>query len=113
MIKIALKHWIYEKCIDVFFKAITNNFIFDHKQNEFNPGERFSSIVIKLPNLFKLDSNNVKIYTCTILDNLEGTVLIQFYSKHEKNSEYERYGKPLNWRVNITDIVEYRRYPIP
>ena len=37
MIKIALKHWIYEKCIDVFFEAITNNFLLGHKQNKFNP----------------------------------------------------------------------------
>ena len=26
MIKIALKHWIYEKCIDVFFSVVGRNF---------------------------------------------------------------------------------------
>ena len=28
MIKIALKHWIYEKCIDVLFEGICRNFAF-------------------------------------------------------------------------------------
>ena len=26
MIKVAIKHFIYEKCIDVFFNAISRNF---------------------------------------------------------------------------------------
>ena len=31
MIKIALKHWIYEKCIDVLFEGICRNFAYLRK----------------------------------------------------------------------------------
>ena len=76
MIKIALKHWIYEKCIDVFFETITKNFFFSYKQNEFKPGNKFASIVIKLSDPFTLyhevpsqerwEEPYVIIYRCTI-----------------------------------------------
>ena len=39
MIKIALKHFIYEKCINVLFDGIVSNFIIPYK---FNVGDRFN-----------------------------------------------------------------------
>lgn len=40
MIKTALKHWIYEFCIDRFFDGIFKNFeIYEHKVTDFNVGD--------------------------------------------------------------------------
>ena len=44
MIKVALKHWIYEKCIDLLFDNITRNFVHPH---EFVPGAYFDTMVYK------------------------------------------------------------------
>jgi len=50
MIKIALKHWIYEKCIDTLFTAISRNFgnpILETKKiGEIKVGDRFHEIFV-------------------------------------------------------------------
>ena len=46
MIKIALKHFIYEKCIDVIFNAIINNFKTPTTWHKMKVGDRFNYITI-------------------------------------------------------------------
>ena len=113
MIKIALKHWIYEKCIDVLFKTIGNNFCPGHKQNIFRPGNTFGAITIKIPNIYNnrvLKNQELKLMNCTIVDNLQGTVLIGFYATIEIGhgiEDLQIYNPLAHWRTNITDIINY------
>jgi hypothetical protein len=45
MIKVALKHYIYDYCIDLIFKGISSNFIgFSYNKN-LKVGDRYSLIV--------------------------------------------------------------------
>ena len=48
MIKIALKHWIYEKCIDVLFEGICRNFAFLNRNilGKIKVGDRFHEILV-------------------------------------------------------------------
>lgn len=49
MIKIALKHWIYEKCINVLFDGIKKNFNLS-RNYPVRVGEFYSTIIIKFDN---------------------------------------------------------------
>ena len=113
MIKIALKHWIYEKCIDVLFKAIGNNFCPSHKQNLFRPGDTFLSITFKGIEV----GQTIKISYCTILVNEGGTVLIKFYGSEVIGGDLEYLGgqsfnPPTTLRIKIASIIKYD-YRIP
>lgn len=46
MLKIYLKHFIYEKCIDVIFNAIINNFRTPNKLHNVKVGNCFYSITV-------------------------------------------------------------------
>ena len=46
MLKIYLKHFIYEKCIDVIFNAISNNFSEISKFHKIKIGDTFYSITL-------------------------------------------------------------------
>jgi hypothetical protein len=51
MIKVALKHWIYEQCISVLFRKIHSNFIGQcYKNKIFKVGDRFELIVAEYDN---------------------------------------------------------------
>jgi len=108
MIKVALKHFIYEKCIDVIFDGIINNFSVSKKR--FNVDDRFTEIKVRLTN-WSNDRYTV-LYDCTILDNIQGTVLIEHHSHMEANRDeihiYTDFGPDApHWRVNIDDIKFY------
>ena len=115
MIKIALKHWIYEKCIDVLFKAIDNNFCFGPEKNGFKVGDKFKYIYIlsKDPLLTLSPSGRCTLYDCTILNNDRGRLTVEFYgksyySKSTDKMETDFYDKPHAWFIDITDINFYR-----
>lgn len=118
MIKIALKHFIYEKCIDVLFNAIENNFCTNTENSEFKIGDTFEHITVALHDLPRgapRKGLRIVMYDCTIVDNLQGTILVEHYSKCEEGVDsvtldlYEDYFKPVEWRVNINDVVDYDR----
>lgn len=43
MIKLALKHWVYEQCIDVLFNAVKNNF---SDRYRFKVGDKYVYLAI-------------------------------------------------------------------
>ena len=49
VIKVFLKHYIYEKCIDVLFNTIINNFCTKPTKTTFKAGDRLSFIKIQDP----------------------------------------------------------------
>lgn len=106
MFKIYLKHLIYEKCINVLFDGILNNFSAS-KNGEFKVGDQFESIQVKLS---KMQST---VYNCTIVDIIQGTVLIQYrrskcvFTSGLISNDTSRI--PVVWRVNIENIKAYIR----
>ena len=116
LIRVAIKHFIYEKCINVFFNAIINNFGISDI-TEFKTGDEFLHIEVNV-DLDSIITDNtpmdfkVRLFDCTILDTLEGTVLIEFFARVEEQGEvskYEDWGEAVAWRVNSTDIIGYER----
>ena len=111
MIKVAIKHFIYEGCINVFFDSIVTNFRMV-KRTLFQPGDTFTHMKIRINE--RLDFFAI-LYDCSIVDELEGTVLIRHYAKAEENGlgdvygNYEDYGEAVDWRVNIHQIIGYER----
>ena len=78
MIKTALKHFIYEICIDAFFNSVQYNFIeprginFSNISNmKLNIGDRFSKIIKYKDNNFEIESH---CFGCEIME-------IDIYSK--------------------------------
>lgn len=113
MIKIALKHFIYEKCINVLFDGILNNFSAS-KNGEFKVGDRFHSIQVKFESTrVNLSEIQTTLYNCTIMDILQGTVLIQYHLSKRVfgggliSNDMSRI--PVVWRVNIENIKSYIR----
>ena len=103
MIKIALKHWIYEKCIDVLFKAIDNNFPEDYRQNLFSPGVMFVTMTIKWPEL----EQSIILCHCTILGNIEGRCLIEFHGSKVIGGTIQSYKFPQKWVTHTNNIIRY------
>jgi len=103
MFKIYLKHLIYEKCIKVIFDGISNNFSAS-KNGEFKIGDRFESIQVKFDYTQVNLSEIHTLYNCTIMDILQGTVLIQYNLRDNDTSRI-----PVVWRVNIGNIKSYIR----
>lgn len=106
MFRIYLKHFIYEKCIDVLFDGIFNNFIISENK-EFKVGDQFESIRALSSNI------HTTLYNCNIMDNMQGTVLIQ-YRRSTRVFEsgiisYDESGIPVVWRVNTENIKSYIR----
>ena len=54
MIKVFLKHWVYEACINRIFEAIENNFSSIYE--EFKVGDRFKRIVYVNPRVDKRET---------------------------------------------------------
>ena len=109
MIKIALKHWIYEKCIDVLFKYISKNFLISREQNEFKVRDKFEYIILK-PHITD-DRLSFRMYNCTILENKHETLLLEF-----SNSEYFNYNDNYTCKTSVTrcganihNVDTYRR----
>lgn len=106
MIKVYLKHFIYEKCITVLFDGIFNNFSAS-KNEEFKVGDGFHSLQVKISDI------QTTLYDCTIMDILQGTVLIQYHlSKRVFDSgliSNDMSRIPVVWRVNIENIKAYTR----
>ena len=46
MIKVALKHWIYELCIEQIFENIKNNFVIKLNPYQFKKGEIYTYILL-------------------------------------------------------------------
>ena len=104
MIKVALKHFIYEKCINVIFDTIINNFSLSKRR--FNVGDKFAEIKIYRND----DSNCIVLYHCTILSNIQGIVLVRYsrasvYGYTFDLGHTNPYATKL--RVNIDDIKFY------
>ena len=107
MIKIALKHWIYEMCIDVLFKNIGNNFLLGHEQNEFKVGDKFEYIFLK-PNGFSQVAS--RMYNCTILRKINEFIVIKFsYGEQFSYKDNTIKGKIIECGTDICHVDTYRR----
>ena len=105
MIKIALKHWIYEKCINAFFEKVNKNFLLSHNPNDFRLGDRFEYITV----VFITDGRTVlKMYNCTIVGIEERVVYIQYFAG-EMFGNVISYHKSRCWETLINCIFDYRR----
>lgn len=105
MIKVVLKHFIYEKCLNVLFDGILNNFLVSENK-EFNIGDCFKYIQTRgfdKPIIF---------YNCTIINTLQRSLLIEYAmgdSTIDTDINNKDYGKAVNWLVNIDYIEAYTR----
>ena len=74
MIKLALKHFIYDKCLEVFFENIIQNFSsIDTLISSMKVGNRYRRIKINTPDHTKL--THMYLYECKIegfIRNLDG-----------------------------------------
>ena len=79
MIKVALKHFIYEKCIELLFSGIRKNF----KQPDvvFKNGAKYMRMDFEWET-----TTNQRIryifHTCTVLSSTVDTVRIKYYGRH-------------------------------
>lgn len=111
MIKLALKHWIYEHCIDVLFGNIRKNFIPAKLNKKFNfrIGKFYHAIEV---NRRHTTGGFTRYYNCHILDVLQGTVCFTYSGFDEYvNGKLEAEGRielyvedTQGYRVNLEDI---------
>jgi hypothetical protein len=86
MIKIALKHWIYDYCINLIFKGIASNFT------------TFNIKSIKKGDWFRIIEDKNHIYhRCEIIDMNKNDITITF----------ERFGN-YNDTIIISDVKHYK-----
>lgn len=108
MFKIALKHWIYETCINVLFDKIGNNFCRVNR-NIFNVGDKFTYIKTK----FNLRSDHQE-YIELEWDHLR-VVRIEDMKGDDKYinfiqvGRYESNGSPYYYGIYLSDLVDFRR----
>ena len=62
MIKLFIKHHIYEKCIEILFNAITDNFSNVIRLSDLTLGDYLSEIIIKRPD------GNIILRGATVVD---------------------------------------------
>lgn len=100
MFNTVIKHYIYEKCIDVFFDNIINNF--SAFSSRFKIGETYKSIIIKQKTEF-IEVDNVRIL------NIAGNILfMQVSGYREYDLDYNLQNTIISWdhwNVDIDEIV--------
>jgi len=80
MIKVALKHWIYEVCIEQVFNGIAKNF--NSVIRSYKKGDKFSRLIVKDYTVHSINVyDNISIHNCDI------NSLISFY--YEKRVLYK------------------------
>ena len=80
MIKTAIKHFIYDKCIDILFNSIEMNFsTYTKKWEEMMPGKMYTWVKIKTPP----DGNIIKVYNAVITF-----------------SEYDRHALTISYQID-------------
>lgn len=106
MIKIALKHFIYEKCINVLFRNITKNFVHP-KLGDVRVGAKFRWINYRYDSS---DIDSITLYNCEIVDIDTVFVCIRHDNRIEFNElegtqQSFAYTSPINWRIREEDII--------
>ena len=104
MIKIALKHFIYEKCINVIFNAIKRNFM-NAPIPEFSKGGSYKHLVMHSM------ASNTHLYNCKILDTWDATTPFNTDRKipscsctgYDVNGIYQHVP---NWVLTAMEIIE-------
>ena len=107
MIRTAIKHYIYEKCIEVFFDSIITNF--KRIPTRFKIGERYTLLIIRQEDQF------IELHHCTVLNinaNEANELIVrsEIYKKYDLNykmrvSDYSR----CNWAVDMNEITQVVR----
>jgi len=99
MIKILLKHYIYELCIQQLFRIITRNFDTNPGINGVKVGDRFAKIVIKFKDTLEIRYFNAEVVEVNdIYFVIEGNACEEI-SKNE-SGEYDSYQME-DYRVEI------------
>jgi len=86
MIKIALKHWIYEQCVNVLFDNIYNNFKVNALVRQLKLGEHYSSIYTRF------GSEYYNFRNCTVRRT----------PKHFRDSDV---------KISFTETIDYGQSP--
>jgi len=116
MLKIVLKHLIYEVCIEQFFTGVFKNFMVV-KKNLWNikTGNRYAKITVHHPSQIGLVG--LHLYQCEIMDTIERTVCIRHmswseYDPHTGNAtpvnlsaSSEDFPDAMDYRINFEEIV--------
>jgi ADP-dependent phosphofructokinase/glucokinase len=88
MIKIALKHWIYDYCIDMIFNNIGKNFDIC-KNKKFKIGSRFKCIKISAREFYN-KIKHIHIRTCKA--SLYNCKIINLHKDKNNEPEFEIYS---------------------
>jgi hypothetical protein len=103
MLKVALKHWIYEQCIDLIFDGIASNFIGFSYSKPLEIGDKYSLIVERGEN------NEWYHYNCVILTKDYDRILIEcerLETYHNNSLEKEGIMITTCFLNHITRIVQ-------
>jgi len=106
MIKTALKHWVYEFCIERMFNGVSKNFGAP-KFIMFKEGQLYDEMFVTHPQYVnsKWVTIHFILHGCKIEDVVEGTVLISHWGHTEDNGRYCSGFEPSFWRVNIEEVT--------
>ena len=103
MIKVALKHYIYEACIKVFFEHLTSNF----KENpySFEVGKIYRRLTVKQPKA------RIELEYCKIMsvNNVHVTFYADIYTEYDAETGNEvshSYDDSIRWSALLDEIVE-------
>ena len=109
MIKIALKHYIYEKCISILFNAINRNFRKPVKKSHFTfeVGEHYSFItIVEKTRILELTDVNIKNVIGSTLDATVGSYKAFDINYNLQESNMPSSGPPWAiWAASIDDIT--------
>jgi len=129
MIKVALKHWIYEVCIEQLFSGITKNFNIGNFLR-FKKGDHFEYIYFRFSEtntIFKFydveitdimcdGSYPLNFRKCEIIRELEpGDEMIvveeNHYTRTETEGRYEHYitRNGIHYMMDASCVTEYKR----
>jgi hypothetical protein len=110
MLKVALKHWIYEQCISVLFAGISHNFM-ENFHGGFKVGDKLSSILTKWE--FNPTRFHYKYYNCNILSVDDNIIYFSYDNKYHIDiisNEVYSIDDPRKLRfINISNIINVVR----
>ena len=103
MIKTALKHWIYELCINQIFNAINSNFTTVPKKLQLKIGETYSEIWYRTSRNTKLILQNATLSQLKINNTM---ALFRFPDPNELHDGIQIHSLTLVITNNIFKIVK-------
>jgi hypothetical protein len=114
MIKIALKHWIYDYCIDLIFKGISSNF--NKTSIQFKRGDKFSLVECWCNDKSRIIFHNV-IINNIINEGVNRCIYLHFkstsYCEPEKNEFVDIYSWDFvtagNTWIKRKNIIRFER----